>query len=365
MTTNIGIIGCGNISGIYLAADKKFQAINIVGCADLDPARAKAKADEHGVKAYASVDEMLADPQIELVINLTIPGAHAKVARQAIAAGKHVYSEKPLGIDRAEGQAVIAAADKAGLRVGNAPDTFLGGGIQTCRKLIDDGWIGDPLGATAFMLGPGHERWHPDPEFFYKAGGGPMLDMGPYYITALVSLMGPIRRVSGSTRKTHAERTITSEPKYGQKITVDVPTHLAGLLDFERGAIGTIIMSFDTWAHNLPRIEIYGTQGTLSVPDPNTFGGPIRVKRAGDDEWSEIAPMFPYTENSRGLGVADMATAIQAGRPHRASGELAMHVLDVMVAVQDSTETDRHILLESTCDQPAPFPLGMLPGVLE
>jgi len=363
--TNIGIIGCGNISGIYLTAGEKFEALNIVGCADLDSVRAKAKAEEYGVKGYASVDEMLADPNIDLVINLTIPGAHAEIAQKVIAAGKHVYSEKPLGIDRAEGRAVIAAADKTDLRVGNAPDTFLGGGLQTCRKLIDDGWIGDPLGATAFVMGPGHERWHPDPEFFYKSGGGPMLDMGPYYITALVSLMGPIRRVSGSTRKTYAERTITSQPKYGQTIAVDVPTYLAGLLDFECGAIGTLITSFDTWAHNLPHIEIYGTQGTLTVPDPNTFGGPIRVKRASNEDWSDIPTMFPYIENSRGLGVADMATAIKKGRPHRANGELAMHVLDVMVAIQDSTESDKHVTLESTCARPAPFPLGMLPGVLD
>jgi len=250
-------------------------------------------------------------------------------------------------------------------RVGNAPDTFLGAGLQTCRKLIDDGWIGEPVAATAFMMSPGHERWHPDPAFFYQRGGGPMFDMGPYYLTALVFLLGPVRRVTGSTRITRAQRTITSQPKYGQTIDVQVPTYVTGTLDFARGAIGTIITSFDTWAAELPRIEIYGAQGTLSVPDPNTFGGPVRVRRAGSSEWSEIPLTHPYTENSRGLGVADMAHAIHSGRAHRASSELAFHVLDIMCAIHDAADQDRHIPLESSCERPAPFPLGMLPGVLD
>lgn len=360
----VGIIGCGNISGIYLQADKKFPILQTVACADLDRARAQAKAEEYGIKAY-SVDELLADPEIDIVINLTIPAAHGKVAMAAVEAGKHVYSEKPLALDRAEGRQLLEMAAAKGLRVGNAPDTFLGGGIQTCRKLIDDGWIGEPLGATAFMMSPGHERWHPDPDFFYQPGGGPMFDMGPYYVTALVSLLGPVRRITGATRATYKERTITSQPKFGQKIQVNVPTYVAGLLDFEGGAIGTIITSFDTWAAELPRIEIYGTQGSLSVPDPNTFGGPVRIRRAGATEWSEMPITHLYTENSRGLGVADMAYAIQSGRAHRASGQLAYHVLDVMCAIHDASNQDAHVLLKSTCERPAPLPLGLLVGTLD
>ena len=360
----VGIIGCGNISGIYLQADKKFPILQTIACADLDTARAKAKAEEYGIKAY-SVDELLADPEIDIVINLTIPAAHGKVAMAAIEAGKHVYSEKPLALDRAEGRQLLEMAAAKGLRVGNAPDTFLGGGIQTCRKLIDDGWIGEPLGATAFMMAPGHERWHPDPDFFYQPGGGPMFDMGPYYVTALVSLLGPVRRVTGSTRATYKERTITSQPKFGQKIQVNVPTYVAGLLDFTAGAIGTIITSFDTWAAELPRIEIYGTQGSLSVPDPNTFGGPVRIRRAGATEWSEMPITHLYTENSRGLGVADMAYAIESGRAHRANGQLAYHVLDIMCAIHDASNQDAHVQLASTCERPAPLPLGLLVGTLD
>ncbi|MEZ4713348.1 MAG: Gfo/Idh/MocA family oxidoreductase [Caldilineaceae bacterium] len=360
----VGIIGCGNISGIYLQADKKFPILQTVACADLDMARARAKAEEYGIKAY-SVDELLADPEIDIVINLTIPAAHGKVAMAAIAAGKHVYSEKPLALDRAEGRKLLEMAAAKGLRVGNAPDTFLGGGIQTCRKLIDDGWIGEPLGATAFMMSPGHERWHPDPDFFYQPGGGPMFDMGPYYVTALVSLLGPVRRVTGATRATYKERTITSQPKFGQKIQVNVPTYVAGLLDFAAGAIGTIITSFDTWAAELPRIEIYGAQGSLSVPDPNTFGGPVRIRRAGATEWSEIPITHLYTENSRGLGVADMAYAIRSGRAHRASGQLAYHVLDIMCAIHDASNQDAHVQLDSSCERPAPLPLGLLVGTLD
>lgn len=360
----VGIIGCGNISSIYLQSDPKFQILDVVACADLILERAQSRAAEYNIEAYA-VEELLNYRDIEIVVNLTIPAAHGQVARAALEAGKHVYSEKPLALDRSEGRSVLDLAQKQGLRVGNAPDTFLGAGIQTCRKLIDDGWIGDPLGATAFMMSPGHERWHPDPDFYYQPGGGPMFDMGPYYLTALVFLMGPVRRVTGSTRATYKERTITSQPKYGQKIQVNVPTYVTGTLDFASGAIGTIITSFDTWASELPRIEIYGTGGALSVPDPNTFGGPVRVRRAGSSEWSEIPLTHGYAENSRGIGVADMAHAIRSGRPHRASGELAYHVLDIMCAIHDASDQGQHIQLQSTCTQPAPFPLGLLTGVLD
>ena len=359
-----GIIGCGNISGIYFQAGRTFEILDIVACADLVRERAEAKAAEFGCKAV-TVDELLADPEIEIVINLTVPNAHASVAQAAVEAGKSVHNEKPLTITREDGSRLLKTAKAQGVLVGCAPDTFMGGGIQTCRKLIDDGVIGEPVAATAFMMCHGHEGWHPDPEFYYKAGGGPMFDMGPYYLTALVNLMGPVKRVTGSARITFPERVIGSEPKRGQAIKVDVPTHVAGIMDFANGAVGTIIQTFDVWAAQLPRIEVYGTEGSMSVPDPNSFGGPVRIKRAGDEEWSEAPLTHGYAENSRGIGPADMAYALRSGRPHRASGELAYHVLDTMHAFHDASRAGRHIELESTCAKPAPLPVGLEHGKLD
>ncbi|MEZ4675183.1 MAG: Gfo/Idh/MocA family oxidoreductase [Caldilineaceae bacterium] len=279
--TKIGIIGCGNISGIYLKSDKVFNNIEIVACADLEIERATAKAAEYGIKAY-SVRELLADPEIEIVVNLTIPAAHAEVSAAIIEAGKASYSEKPFALNRADGEELLKLATSRGQRVGCAPDTFLGGGLQSCRKLVDDGAIGTPVAATAFMMSRGHEHWHPNPDFYYQPGGGPMFDMGPYYLTALVSILGPVRRVTGITRASFAERLITSQPKHGQVIKVEVPTHVAGLLEFASGAVGTIITTFDVKASQLPRMEIYGSDATLSLPDPNTFGGPVRLRSATD-----------------------------------------------------------------------------------
>jgi predicted dehydrogenase len=311
------------------------------------------------------VCELLADPEIQIVVNLTIPKAHAEVNLAVIAAGKNAHCEKPLAVNRADGQKTLEAAKEKGVRVGCAPDTFLGGGIQTCRKLIDDGWIGEPVAATAFMAGHGHESWHPAPDFYYEIGGGPMFDMGPYYLTALVNLLGPIRRVTGSTRITFPERTISNDtPRFGEKITVETSTHLAGVLDFESGAIGTLIMSFDMWPHHLPRLEIYGSEGSLSVPDPNTFRGPVKVRRAGAQEWSEV-PLTHSDAVSRGIGVADMAYGLVYDRPHRVNGDLAYHVLDVMAAFDDASKSNAHVQIESTCERPAMLPMGLLPGILD
>ena len=363
--TKIGIIGCGNISSIYCQAEKNFENLSIAACADLDLGRAQARAKEFGIPRACTVDELLADNEISIVVNLTIPKAHFSVAKAALLAGKSVHNEKPLTISRAEGAELLEIAARKNLRVGCAPDTFLGGGLQTCRKLIDDGAIGKPVAATAFMMCHGHESWHPDPEFYYKAGGGPMFDMGPYYLTALVSLMGPVKRVTGSARVTFAERTITSAPKNGTKISVDVPTHVAGILEFESGAVATIITSFDIWSHKLPCIEVYGTGGSLGVPDPNGFGGPVRLHSAGTNDWSEVALTHGFTENSRGLGVADMASAIGKGRPHRASGQLAFHVLDIMHALHESSASGTHVTLSSGGVQPSAVPTGLGQGCID
>ncbi len=362
----IGIIGCGNISPIYMKnCTQLFKMLEVKACADLIPERARARAEEFGIPKACSVDELLSDPEIEIVVNLTIPAAHAEICMAALKAGKHVYVEKPLAITREDGMKLVETAREKGLLIGVAPDTFMGGGIQTCIKLIDDGWIGEPVAATAFMMCHGHEGWHPDPEFYYKVGGGPMFDMGPYYLTALVALLGPVKRVTGSTRISFPERTITSEPKYGTKIKVEVPTHVAGIMDFECGAIATIITSFDVWSAQLPRIEIYGTTGTLSVPDPNTFGGPVFIKRQGEESWKEVSLTHGYTANSRGLGVADMARAIRSNRKNRANGQLGYHVLDIMHGFHDSSDSGTHYVVKSTCERPKPLPMGLTDGFLD
>ncbi len=359
----VGIIGCGKIFGAYAGGCGGFDIIKVVACADLNRAAAEAKAQEFNVPKVCSVEELLADPEIEIVINLTVPQAHAPLNLQALAAGKHVYTEKPFAVTRKEAKAVLAAAKKAKRRVGSAPDTFLGGGIQTCRKLIDDGAIGQPVAAVAFMMCPGHESWHPSPAFYYQRGGGPMLDMGPYYLTALVNLLGPIRRVTGSAKISFPERTITSQPLAGTKINVEVPTHYAGVMDFANGVVGTVIMSFDVTGHTLPNIQIYGSAGTLWVPDPNTFKGPVKLKLRGENEWREV-PLTHSDAVGRGIGVADLAYALQSNRDHRAHGALAYHVLDAMQAFQEASEKGQHIKLTSTCDRPAPLPVGLPAGTL-
>ena len=298
--------------------------------------------------------ELLADPTIEIVLNLTIPKAHYQVCRQALEAGKSVYVEKPLSISLADGRDLQALATAKGLLLGGAPDTFMGAGIQTCVDLIQSGAIGRPIGATAFMTCHGHESWHPDPEFYYQVGGGPMFDMGPYYLTALFALLGPARRVTGSTAVSFPQRTITSEKKRGTVIDVEVPTHVAGVIDLQSGAIATILTSFDVWAAELPRIEIYGSEGTLSVPDPNTFGGPVRLRQAGQKAFEPVEVVRPYAGNSRGLGVADLARARRAGlQDHRASGALALHVLEAMHGFHIASDTGCHYSMQSTFTAPA------------
>jgi len=360
----VGIIGCGNIMGAYVAGCRTFDILELVAVADLLPEVARSKAAKFDIPQAVSVPTLLADPTVDIVINLTVPKAHAEVSLAIIEAGKHVHSEKPLAISRREGAQIIAAAKERGVLVGCAPDTFLGGGLQSCRHLIDEGEIGFPVAATAFFMGHGPESWHPNPDFFYKEGAGPMFDLGPYYLSALVHLLGPVRRVSGSARISFPERIATSEARYGQRIEVEVPTHVSATLDFASGPVGTLITSFDVWAHTLPRIEIYGSEGTIVVPDPNTFQGPVKLRKAGEPTWREM-PLTHSEQVGRGVGVADLAYAILYDRPARASGELGYHVLDLMESIIESSDVGRHILVESHCPRPAPLPLNLPPGRLD
>ncbi len=363
-TINAGIIGCGNISQAYFNAAKKLNVLNIKCCADINESAAKTKAEENGIDAV-TIDTLLADPDIQIVINLTNPQAHAEVNTRALKAGKHVHCEKPFAVNREDGKAVLKLAKESGLLTGCAPDTFFGAGLQTCRKVIDDGWIGKPVAGTAVMCCPGHESWHPNPGFYYLKGGGPMLDMGPYYITALIHLLGPVKRVAAICGKKADERLATSEGANGQILPVEINTHVAGTLEFHSGAIITVITSFDVWRHSCHPIEIHGTNGSLKVPDPNCFDGTVSLFRAGMDDWQNIPYSHGYSENMRSIGAADMAYAIQSGRPNRCSGQMAYHVLDVMLAFDESSESGKHIEIESTCTQPAALPMDLPAGSLD
>ena len=361
----VGVIGCGAISDAYFKANTTFEILDFVACADLVPDRAKEKAEKHNIPRACSPKELLADDDIEIVINLTVPKAHAEVNLAIIDAGKSAHVEKPLAVTRADGKAQLAAAKKKGVLLGGAPDTFYGGGHQTSRKLIEDGWIGKPVAATAFMMSGGVEGWHPNPWFYYDVGGGPMFDMGPYYLTALVNLFGPARRITGSTSKGQEQRVISNGIEDGKVIDVVVPTHVAGTIDFANGVVATVVMSFDIpGGANLPNIEVYGTEGTISVPDPNGFGGPVSVRRF-DGERLDVPLTHGYADGNRGIGAADIAYALRCGKKHRANGEVAYHVLDMMHAFHDSSDSEKHVHLESTCEQPRAVPMGLRHGTLD
>jgi predicted dehydrogenase len=363
--TTVGIVGCGNISEVYARKLSSLPSVDLRACADLEPARAAALAERHGIPKTPTPEALLQDDEIEVIVNLTIPAAHQTVSLEALAAGRSVFSEKPLALDLEDGIALGDAARKAGLRVGCAPDTFLGAGLQTCRKLVDEGAIGEPVAAHGFMLQPGPESWHPGPAIFYQRGAGPLFDMGPYYLTALVHLLGPVRRVSGSARVTHARREIASEPLRGQQIDVEVPTHVSAVLDFEAGPVATLTTSFDVQSSRLRNIEIYGSEATLSVPDPNTFGGPVTLRKRGESEWTEVPLSHGNADQSRGIGLADMIEARRHGRPHRASLELATHVLDLMESIVRSSDEGRHVVPRSHCERPAPLAAGLPDDVFD
>jgi len=352
----IGIVGCGDISGIYLTnlTNMFKDIVEIAGVCDLIDERAENAVQKYNIpKKYKDMHELFADDQVDIVLNLTRPYEHFDVNMAAIAAGKHVYAEKPLGATLEEGIKTREAAEKKGVLLGGAPDTFLGAGIQTCRKLIDDGFIGKPIAATAFWACRGHESWHPDPAFYYQFGGGPMLDMGPYYVTALVNLLGAVESVSGMTRRAFDKRLITSQPKNGTVIDVEVQTLVTGQMAFASGAVGSLIVSFDIHANNLPIIEIYGTEGTLTVPDPNYFGGPITLYRPEQKEFMEIPLMFGHAENCRGLGLVDMAKAITSKEKPRAGVDLTFHVLEIMTAFEKSCKARAQVDISTKPDKPA------------
>jgi predicted dehydrogenase len=358
---NIGIIGVGNISPAYIKGCRAFDILNLVACADIDVARAKQVAADNDIPNAYTVDELLSDPNIDIVINLTIPAVHAEVSLKILNAGKHVYSEKPLATSLEDGKAIIDLAEKKGLRVGCAPDTFLFGQHQTARKLIDDGVIGDPIAAVAFLAGHGPESWHPNPDFFYAPGAGPMFDMGPYYLTCLVNVFGPAVRVSGSARATFPQRTA----KDGHTIPVTVPTHYSGTIEFATGAVATIIQSFDVWGHRLPQMEIYGSLGTLTIPDPNGYKPrETLLFIPGKHDWEEM-PITHREDWARGIGLADMAYGIRDNRPHRASGALAFHVLELMHAFEKAYNNGAYVELTSTVARPEPLPVGLASRVLE
>ncbi|WP_129843222.1 Gfo/Idh/MocA family oxidoreductase [Streptomyces sp. RFCAC02] len=332
----VAIVGAGVISGEYLRTLGSFPDVRVLAVADLDPDRAAAAAREHGVPVAGGVDAALAVPEVEIVVNLTVPVAHAEVALAALRAGKHVYGEKPLTATPAEGEAVLAEAAERGLRVGGAPDTFLGAGVQSALRAVREGRIGTPVAAYTATQSLGPEGWHPDPAFFYQPGGGPLFDIGPYYLTALTALFGPVSGVMATAARGRATRAVGSGPKAGQEFPVNVPTHVSALLEFASGPRANSTFSFDS---SLPRtvIEITGSEGTLAVPDPNTFGGPLRILPNGADDWTEL-PVEGATAG-RGLGVLEMARALRAGDPHRASGTLALHVLRTMTAIAESAES--------------------------
>ncbi|GAA2092550.1 Gfo/Idh/MocA family oxidoreductase [Microlunatus panaciterrae] len=348
----VGIVGCGKISQQYLTTLAKTSNLELVAVADLDLARAQAVAADYPQVRALSVVDLMADDEVDVVLNLTVPAAHAEVALLAIDAGKDVYLEKPLASTTQEGRTILAAAQAAGVRVGCAPDTVLGTGTQTARNAIDSNLIGRPIAATATMVTPGHERWHPDPDFYYLPGGGPLLDMGPYYVTSLVTLLGPVSSVIGAASRTRDERLIGSGPRAGESIKVTIDTHVTGVLVHESGALSTLVMSFDAVATKASNIEVHGDQGSLVVPDPNQFAGEVQLHRLGGSGWETLPVSAGYPEAGRGIGLSDMM-ATPAGVEHRAGGKLAYHVLDVMESLLDAAHIGTSVSVASSCERPA------------
>jgi len=360
--TVVGVIGTGQISGIYLNnMTQTFDAaIEVKAVADQVPELAAKRAEQFGIANAWTVDRLLADPDIEIVLNLTAPAAHADINRRALLAGKHVYAEKPFALTREDAEEVLGLAERQGLLVGCAPDTILGAGLQTCRKLIDEGWIGTPYSANGtIIMGNASDGMHPNFRNFFNFGGDPIMDMAPYYLSALVFLLGPVSRVSGTAQQLRREITVLNpkSPAYGEKVAIPAPTNVSAVLDFASGAVGSLQAAKESFGY-LPRLEIFGTEGNLIANDPNFFGGRVAIQfRNG--ETKEFPLSHGYAEDSRGIGLADMAYAIRHGRPHRASGALARHVLDISLGIFQSSKEGRHVPIGSAVERPAPLPLGL------
>lgn len=357
---NLGIVGCGVISKAYLDTFERLNNIKVHAVADVIAAQAEKVAAERSVVAM-SPDELYHSSEVDLVVNLTNPAAHVEVANAALAAGKHVYGEKPLSLEAKESAALLETAGKAGLQIGSAPDTVLGAGCQTARSVVDSGGIGQPVAATAFMASSGPESWHINPEFYFQPGGGPLYDMGPYYLSALIQLLGPVRTVTAMTARGRQSRVIGRGPKAGKVFEVEVETHVAGVLEHHSGAISTLITSFDMWGSHLPRIEVHGTEGSLSVPDPNGFAGTVELLTAKEHEWRPVEVSAGYADSARGYGVADLARGLETGRAPRASGAVAHHVVDIMESLLNAASQRRVIELSSTCTRPDPVPANVPP----
>ncbi|RWZ61299.1 Gfo/Idh/MocA family oxidoreductase [Labedella populi] len=355
----VGIVGAGKISEQYLATLPSLPMLRLTAVADLDVERARGVAAEHGAQAL-SVDDLLASPDVDVVLNLTIPSAHVEIGTRALRAGKHVFAEKPLGLDPVAARDMLDLADGLGLRYGSAPDTVLGTGIQTARTALESGMIGDPVGASVFWSAPGHERWHPAPAFYYQPGGGPLLDMGPYYLTALVHFFGAVVRVSGVASRSGRTRTVGTGPLAGTSISVEVDTHISAILEHANGVSSTVTVSFEIWQTRAPLFEVHGTSGTFAVPDPNRFGEPVEVATGEDPEWRAVPDAAGFIGAGRGVGLADLAEAVSEDRPHRASGRLALHVLDIMDAVLRSSADRAVVPVTSSVARPELVPLRAL-----
>jgi predicted dehydrogenase len=358
----VGVVGVGTISAQYFASFPRLPGLRLTAVADLDADRAAAVAREQGGVRALSVPELLASDEVDVVLNLTVPAAHVAVGTAALQAGKHVYAEKPLALTPDEGAALLAVAKAAGLRVGSAPDTVLGTGLQTARRLLDDGAVGEPHAAAVSWSSPGHEAWHPAPFFYYQPGAGPLLDMGPYYLTALVTLLGPVERVMGTSRRSGRLRTVGTGSRAGTAVPVETDTSMNAVLEHRSGVTSTVSMSFDRWATRQPLFEVYGTAGTLAVPDPNRFDHSVELWTTGSRQWGTAPTAGGYADAGRGYGLADLAHALNTDRPHRASGELALHVLEVMDAVARSSAEHAVIELTTSVDRPDPVPAGSTPN---
>ncbi|MGN6759812.1 MAG: Gfo/Idh/MocA family protein [Leifsonia sp.] len=354
----VGIIGCGNISDNYVHGMRRFRELELIGCASRTFGSANALSERTGIKAFRSVDELISDPRVRIVVNLTSPNAHHEIANSALDAGKHLYTEKPITTDFASAQALIDKARRLNLLVGSAPDTFLGSAAQTARAALDAGAVGAPIAASAFIRSTRPEEWHPDPSFLFAPGGGPVLDLGPYYVAALVNLLGSVEAVSAFATTAGSERRITAPGRRVDRVPVTIPTHFSGSLRFTSGAVATVIASFDVWDSELPFIEVYCQSGTISVSDPDQFDGPVRIRKRGSASWTLLDPVIPLNGDPtsparryRGLGVLDLARAISGGN-HRTSGGLALHTLEVLQSLESAADTGSIVRVSSRVERP-------------